>query len=233
MSVPPEPEAAYAGTANLEAMEAARNYHAFLMATVLSRAAPTFSILDFGAGTGTHARGLRERGLDVSCVEPDPELRRLLQRDGFRVAGSAREFGTEVFALIYSFNVLEHIEDEATALRDMFAALKPHGQLVLYVPAFRILFSAMDHKVGHHRRYRAEQLTDVVRAEGFRVVTCAYADSLGFVASLVYRLLRGSGDLNERSVALYDRFVFPVSRMVDGLTRRWFGKNLLMVVTRD
>jgi hypothetical protein len=70
-------------------------------------------------------------------------------------------------------------------------------------------------------------------AEGFRVVSCAYADSLGFLASLLYRGFRGSGELRKRSVALYDRFVFPVSRMLDALTHRWFGKNLLMVATRD
>jgi SAM-dependent methyltransferase len=214
-------------------MEAARKYHAFLMSTVLSRADPASPILDFGAGTGTHARGLRGRGLDVSCVEPDPELRRLLERDGFRVAECAREFGRETFSLIYSFNVLEHIQDESAPLRDMFTLLKSHGRLVLYVPAFRILFSEMDRKVGHYRRYRAQQLTEIVRAEGFRVVSCTYVDSLGFVAALVYRVLRGSGDLNQRSIALYDRFLFPISRMVDGLTHRWLGKNLLIVASRD
>lgn len=231
--MPLDPQAAYAGTANLEAMEAARRYHAFLMGTVLSRADPACPILDFGAGTGTHARGLRDQGLDVSCVEPDPDLRRLLERDGFRVASRAPEFGTQAFALIYSFNVLEHIQDEAAALHDMFTALRPHGQLILYVPAFRILFSEMDRKVGHQRRYRVEQLTKIVGAEGFRVVNYAYADSLGFVAALVYRWMRGSGDLDARTIALYDRFVFPLSRKVDALTRRWFGKNLLMVATRE
>lgn len=223
----------YAGASNLEAMEAARNYNAFLVSTVLRCADLTGPVLDFGAGTGTHSRKLRDRGAEVLCVEPDTQLRRELERDGFQVAPSVLDHGREVFASIYSINVLEHIEDDAAAVRDLFAVMAPGGSLILYVPAFQVLFSAMDRKVGHLRRYRKGELISLAQDAGFRVRTCRYVDSLGFIAALAYRWLGDTGELSAKIVGLYDRFVFPLSRVIDRITARWFGKNLLLVAHRE
>jgi SAM-dependent methyltransferase len=223
----------YPGTTNLEAMEAAHNYHRFLTSMVLRHADPTRPILDFGAGTGTHARTLRDRGIQVSCVEPDPHLRRRLEQDGFRVEPNVVGYGPKAFASIYSINVLEHLEDDVAALRELFEATAPGGRMILYVPAFQLLFSAMDRTVGHLRRYRDRELAALVRGAGFRITRCAYVDSLGFLATLGYRLLPETGTLNRRKVAFYDRFVFPPSKALDRVTTRWFGKNLLVVAHRD
>jgi SAM-dependent methyltransferase len=223
----------YPGTTNLEAMEAAHNYHRFLTSVVLRHVDPTLPVLDFGAGTGTHARALRDRGIQVSCVEPDPQLRLRLEEDGFRVETNALDYGPKAFASIYSINVLEHLEDDAAALSELFEATAPGGRVILYVPAFQLLFSAMDRTVGHLRRYRDRQLAALVREAGFRVTRCAYVDSLGFLATLGYRLLPETGTLNRGKVAVYDRFIFPPSRALDRVTSRWLGKNLLVVGHRD
>jgi len=221
------------GAENLEAMDQAHNYHRYLVDTVLALADPRRPVLDFGAGTGFHARALRDRGLDVTCVEPHPVLRERLSRDGFPVAAAAGESPPRAFGTVYSLNVLEHIEDDAAALRDLHASLAPGGKLVLYVPAFSVLFSSMDVYVGHHRRYERAPLERLVRSADFRVLHSEYVDSVGFAASLVYRLLRRDGTVSPRSVLLYDRLAFPVSRVLDRLTRRLVGKNLLVVATRD
>ncbi len=231
-----EPEgaaAAYQGVPNLEAMEGARNYNDFLTSAVLSRVDASRPVLDFGAGTGTHARRLRERGVDVRCVEPDPLLRGSLAREGFKVVAGVRDLGRASFASVYSLNVLEHIEDDEEALQQLFAVTDAGGSLVLYVPAFQVLFSAMDRKVGHHRRYRMRPLCDRVRGAGFQVVGCRYVDSVGFFAALAYRLLARAGELNPKSVARYDKWLFPSSRALDRITGRWIGKNLLLEARRD
>ncbi len=222
----------YPGASNLEAMASAERYHRFLAAAVAAYADAGAPVLDFGAGTGLHARRLRGRGLTVWCVEPDPDLRGRLKADGFVVAAHPMEFRPTTFATVYTLNVLEHIEDDVGALRDLHAAMGTGGSLVVYVPAFEVLFSAMDRQVGHVRRYRRAGLTRAVEMAGFDVVRCEYVDSLGFFAALAYRWLGGGGELNATGVALYDRFVFPVSVALDRVTRRWFGKNLLLVARR-
>ena len=71
-------------------------------------------------------------------------------------------------------------------------------------------------------------------ASGFRVADARYVDSLGFLAALAYRGLgRADGALDPRSVRLYDRLVFPASRLLDRALHRVVGKNLLLRARRD
>jgi SAM-dependent methyltransferase len=224
---------AYTGVDNLEAMVEARRYNAFLTDAVLRAAGEARSALDFGAGVGTFAAMVRERGLDVSCVEVDADLRRVLSERGFTAYAGLEAVAADSVPFAYSLNVLEHIEDDAAALRALASRLVPGGRVLLYVPAFQVLYSSMDRKVGHFRRYRRAGLLELVRAAGLQPERAEYVDSLGWLASLVFKAIgNAEGDLSPRSVALYDRFVFPASRLLDLGLNRLLGKNLLVVASR-
>jgi 2-polyprenyl-3-methyl-5-hydroxy-6-metoxy-1,4-benzoquinol methylase len=220
------------GAENLEAMASAVNYNRFLVDCVRREADPGLPVLDVGAGAGLHARALRAHGFQVSCVEPVPDMRSRMNSEGITAMASLDEYDTQQFGTVYALNVLEHIEDDAAALRQIREILLPDGKLVLYVPAFKLLFTEMDRRVGHFRRYRRAQLEQLVRAAGFRVSRSEYVDSAGFAASLVYRLARRDGAISRRSVELYDRFIFTFSRAADKVTHPYFGKNVLVVACR-
>lgn len=66
------------------------------------------------------------------------------------------------------FDVLEHIEDEAGALRQVHNLLRIGGRLFLTVPAYRFLHSADDVAAGHFRRYTLRSLRRAVQRNGFR-----------------------------------------------------------------
>ena len=135
--------------------------------------------------------------------------------------------------VIYTVNVLEHIEDDRAILRTLYSKLKSGGKLFIYVPAFQLLYSAMDKKVGHYRRYGRAELKSKVKDAGFRITDSRYADSLGFLASLVYKWQgNDSGDINRGALKAYDRFVFPLSRTIDVLTSSFVGKNLSLVAEK-
>jgi SAM-dependent methyltransferase len=220
---------------NLEAMDEAVNYRRHLVrevAAVAGQPRAEMGLLDFGAGIGTYAIDLRDAGYSVSCIEIDAGLRERLTARGFDAHGHPREVADPV-PVAYTFNVLEHIEDDRAALRELRQAIQPGGSLIVYVPAFPMLYTSMDRKVGHFRRYRRRDLIDTVVDAGFDVESCRYADSLGFAATLAYRLIGSKeGDITGRSVRIYDRYVFPISSALDPVTRRLFGKNLLLVARR-
>lgn len=222
----------YAGTPNLEALLEARHYNRFLCDEVLKASRGSDTALDFGAGVGTFAVMLRTAGLAVSCVEPDSRLRARLVEQGFEVASGLDVIAEGSVRFLYSLNVLEHIEDDRAALEALRARLQPDARFFLYVPAFSVLYSSMDAKVGHFRRYRRAGLTGLARQAGFVVERAHYADSLGFLASLLYRAFGSAdGDLSPASVRFYDRVVFPLSRICDRLgCCRLFGKNLVLVL---
>jgi SAM-dependent methyltransferase len=225
---------AYSGVENLEVMEAALNYNAFLQTLVTAHAKPTDTILDFGAGTGVLARPLAIAGYRISCIEPDAGLRARLRASGLEAHAAIESIPPESLDLVYTVNVLEHIADDLGAVAALHARLKPGGRLVAYVPAFPVLYTSMDRKVGHLRRYRRAGLADLLHRAGLRVERVAYQDSLGFAATLLFKLLgNDSGTINPRALIAYDRCVFPLSRQLDRCTGRWFGKNLLALAHRD
>jgi SAM-dependent methyltransferase len=224
---------AYPGTENLEAMAAARRYNRFLVRLVIDHAAGARRVLDFGAGIGTFAAALRAHGIEPVCFEPDAAQAARLEAQGFAVERRADDIADGAFDAIYTFNVLEHIEDDAAALGRLFAWLRPGGRLLVYVPAFARLFGPMDRKVGHLRRYSRGQLAARVAGAGFDIERIVYVDCLGFAAALAHRAVgNASGTLDPRAVRLYDRCVFPASRALDPVFGRWFGKNLLVSAVR-
>jgi SAM-dependent methyltransferase len=225
--------AEYSGIANLEVMEEAVRYNDFLARLVVSVAPPGGRLLDFGAGTGRFAGRVAAQGFDVVCVEPDRRLRGELERKGLRATADLAGVPSGSIDAVYSLNVLEHIEDDAAALEGLRRVLKPGGRLLLYVPAFMMLYSAMDRRVGHVRRYRKQPLARLVRNAGFTVEEVRYADSLGFAASIALKLFGSrSGDLSPGTVRFYDRWLFPLSRALDRILSPVVGKNLVLRATR-
>jgi len=223
----------YEGTDNLEVMAEARNYNAFLLDLVLAHRGDAQTAVDFGAGIGTFARMVRDRGLDVLCIEPDVAQCALLRRVGLTAENDLDILPDATLRYVYSLNVLEHIEDDARALRQIAQKLAPGGRLLVYVPAFDVLFSSMDRKVGHHRRYRRAQLVALVEQAGLDVIAARYVDFCGFLATLAYKALGSAkGDIDRRSVAAFDRFLFPLSRCCDRVLDGFVGKNVYVVARK-
>lgn len=223
----------YTGRDNLEAMQEARRYNEFLLSLVRRVAVRNEPIVDFGAGIGTFASILASEGFSVQCVETDCLQASLIRSMGLPVASELRDLPASSITLVYSFNVLEHIEHDEAAIAEVFSALRPGGQLLVYVPAFPVLFSSMDRKVGHIRRYTRKALESKLAAAGFEVEFIRYADSLGFLAALAFRFFgNNSGEIDRNSVAFYDRWVFPISQISDRVLSRLVGKNLVALARK-
>jgi hypothetical protein len=70
--------------------------------------------------------------------------------------------------------VLEHIEDEAVALKLIHSLLEPSGRLFLTVPAYQFLYSSEDREAGHFRRYTIPRLHRVLANSNFRIEFSSY-----------------------------------------------------------
>lgn len=225
---------AYTGVDNLEVMQEAVNYNRYLLDTVREHAPAGAKVLDFGAGGGQFAAPLQQLGMDVTALEPDQLLQQRLRAQGLPVIGSTQQAPDRSFDYIYTLNVLEHIDDDIAALASLNAKLAANGKLLIYVPAFPALYTSMDAKVGHVRRYTREMLIARVIAAGFKVDRVAYVDSIGFFATLLFKLVgNNKGDVSLGALKLYDRAVFPLSRALDRVAQRWLGKNLLLLASKS
>lgn len=228
----PSSDSTYDGRDNLEAMKHAKRYNDFLLG-LIRKYSVGHRTLDHGAGAGTFALPISDDDAGVICVEPDSSFRVELTQSGLEVASNLEEIASGSLDYAYSLNVLEHIKDDQKTVGELYRCLKPGGRLLLYVPAFTILYSQMDRHVGHFRRYRRKPLRNLLQSVGFEVSAAYYVDSLGFLATLVYKLVGDrSGAVSPGSVSLYDALVFPLSRVIDFLGLGSFGKNLAVVATK-
>jgi SAM-dependent methyltransferase len=228
-----ESELTYTGLDVLEALDSATNYNSLLLDLILQSTGQSRRMLDFGAGIGTFSKALRVKGVEVICLESDPYLAEGLARDGFQTFRDLNEVPDESFEFIFALNVLEHIDDDLSTLQRLGAKLTRHGRLLIYVPAFQCLWTSLDDKLKHHRRYRRADLKRLARSTGLSVWKSRYADSLGFFAALGFKILGNkSGDLDAQALRLYDRYVVPLSRRSDSVLGHWFGKNVYVVASK-
>jgi SAM-dependent methyltransferase len=219
-------EAQYSGVDILESLESAHNYNDYLTRLIRESAEST-DLIDFGAGIGTFSKRLRTAGYNVKCIEPDSLQRRRLEEQGFDTLENISGVVDNSASFVFSLNVFEHIQDDVVALREIRQKLKPGGTLLIYVPAFACLWTSLDEKLCHYRRYTKKTLRHLVEQEGFVIEDARYADSLGFIATLVFRLLnKNASVLTATSISFYDQWLFAPSRVLDRLFGRWFGKNV-------
>lgn len=94
----------------------------------------------------------------------------------------------EEFDVIGAFDVLEHIEEDITVLREVHSALNTNGFLVLTVPQHRWLWSPVDEYACHVRRYSASELHQKLESAGFEVVRSTSFVSLLLPAMLLSRV---------------------------------------------
>lgn len=227
------PDKPYSGVDNLEIMTGAIWYNSFLTREVLKYSGSFRCVLDFGAGVGVFSEALRKKGVEVICIESDKSLLENLRARGFEAYPDLIQIENGSIDYIFSLNVLEHIKDDFDALKALYRCLKPGGKLYLYVPAFNMLYSSMDRKVGHYRRYKMSSLVPLVEKVGFEVKNWYYVDSIGFLFSLLFRVIGNQrGDLNPIVIRIYDKVFFPLSRLLDLFSARILGKNMVVVATK-
>lgn len=134
-----------------------------------------YHVLEVGCGTGNTLRMLKEAcpsaGIIVGMDLFDEGLqyaRRRVQVPLVRGHVDRAPFSVP-FDIVGLFDVLEHIEDDASSLKQIRMLLKPGGYLILTVPARKKLWSRFDEEAHHCRRYESHELRERLMDAGFRV----------------------------------------------------------------
>jgi SAM-dependent methyltransferase len=154
-------------------------------------------LLDFGCGTGGNAVGYAGVG-PVIGVEPDREaLRFAASRPAdsrfplsyCRALGTALPLRERTFDAVVASDVLEHIEDDGAAAREIARVLRPGGIFVFSVPAHPWLWSAHDVALWHQRRYRRRELVALLRGAGLEPRWLTYWNTVLFPVVAARRVL--------------------------------------------
>lgn len=227
----------YTGTDELYDTENCLKKYNYSIAKILAQCFDKNSnIADFGAGIGTIAVLIKNIiGRKPICIEPDSLLSKILKNRGFTVYESIKSAPC-LFDSVYTSNVLEHIENDTDALKEIHHSLKPDGVLAIYVPAFMCLYSDMDKKIGHYRRYSKKELIQKLQEANYKIIQCHYCDSIGFFASFAIKFFgfkNGSALGGQKSLKIYDTYLTDLSRILDNCGFKYlFGKNLFAIAKK-
>ncbi len=220
----------------LDSLDGAENYAGWIFDLIRPHLGPT--VLEVGAGHGTFTDMLAGEHR-VVATELSPRCIEIL-RDRFAGRPGVEVVAADVsgalshgpFDAAVLINVLEHIEDDALALRELGSALHPGGRLILWVPAFMSLYTDFDRRIGHHRRYRLRELRLRLTEAGLDPVDMRYVNFVGGVVWwILARQLRRNPTSPARTRA-FDRIAVPVVRRVERHLRPPFGQSIFAVAVR-
>jgi hypothetical protein len=120
--------------------------------------------------------------------------------------------------LVTAFDIIEHVDDEAGALRELARVCRRGGYLLVTVPAFQFLWGNQDVISHHRRRYTRSMLRERIEAAGFRIATLTYFNALRSGERRAHAHLRRRGTAGH-ALAAAGRRLAALSRRAHAVTR--------------
>jgi len=137
-------------------------------------------LLEIGCGAGTLLHELNQRGFACEALEASVqalEIARHVNPNDVVFHQTPQLNWASRFDYLLAFEVLEHIEDDRTALATWHSWIKPGGFILISVPAHMKKWSPSDVWAGHFRRYERLDLAELMTAGGF---TIEHFETYGF-----------------------------------------------------
>ena len=222
-------------------IEFADNYNFW----IIEKFSPFFGnrILEIGTGHGNFKKFISNYDLYVSCDIDKAVIQKAKNND---VSGiymetdvCSNDFVSKMcdfgFDTIICVNVIEHIKNDKKAISNMMASLIHGGHLLLFVPAFQLLYNDLDLLAGHYRRYYKGNLLKLLRFDSCQIKLLQYFNSLGGIGWLMNRLFShkdlDSANIN-RQMQLFDKYGVPISRKLDMIFHNIFGQSVICVIKK-
>jgi SAM-dependent methyltransferase len=189
---------------------------------------------------------LRDLGFNNACgLDPSDDAIRFCGTKGFLQVQKGDvcqiPYPDASFELILATDVIEHVDDDRLALREIVRVLAPAGRVLLTVPAFRSLWGRQDEVAMHKRRYNLHQLANLVRENGLTIEKSYYFNFLLFIPIWLARRLIDLFNLpveNENRVnnAVLNRILLAIFR-ADARSARIihppFGVSALTIAVKE
>jgi SAM-dependent methyltransferase len=228
---------------DLEVMSDAQNYVGWISSELI---APHLgrNVLEIGSGIGTYSSRIAtdpkvER---LTCVEVDPRcvdaarkaIDATVHKPTEHIIGDylGAALPKDKFDTALLINVLEHLQDDRAAVRKARSELRMDGSLVIFVPAFELLMSGLDRRLGHYRRYTTGSLRQLLEGAGFTVTALRYYNLVGFLGWLWRFRILGRTEQSPGLVRFFDRVVLPAQLRVERVLPLPFGQSVYAIAKK-
>lgn len=203
-------------------------------------------ILDFGCGSGYFVGQLAEIGYQSFGLDNSVESIKFGEGQGIKnltvTDGDRIDFPDNFFDCILLLDVLEHLENESPAIKEIQRVLSPGGIAIITVPAFKFLWGVQDEISHHYRRYRMPQLLNIAQQSGsLDIIFKSYFNAFLFFPIAAVRLFskrfhiknrESDFDINNRLLNRLFFFIFNIERNLLRHVTFPFGVSIVVVLRK-
>jgi len=150
-------------------------------------------VADVGCGMGSTLTMLTEFGTVIGLDYSPTALAFSQQRGQRRLVTAALPhlpLPTGSCDVVCALDVIEHIDDDGSAVRELWRICKPAGLMVITVPAYNWLWSEHDDVNEHKRRYVRSELQRMLALPGARVLRLSYMNFVLAPPLIAFRLIQ-------------------------------------------
>jgi len=196
------------------------------------------SAIDLGSGFGTFVDFIKEKK-SISLIEiSDEAIDRLKYKyknhNNIKIIkhdlskSAPLQFQSAMDTAI-CLNVLEHVKDDESMIKNIRQCLEHKGKLILYVPAVKALFGSLDSNLGHYRRYKKAELEQMLGRNGFKIIKSRYMNFLGAFTWFLYSRILKRDKVKEKRILFYDKWFIPLISRIENLINPPIGQSLLII----
>lgn len=159
-------------------------------------------ILDLGCGIGENLSLISKYGSVFALEYSEEAIKFIPKEKAIGVArGDARYlcFKNNVFDVIITFDVLEHVKEDMEVIKEVYRVLKKGGLLLISVPAIQFLFSNHDRALHHLRRYSKHNLIKIIKRSNLKIERITYWNFFLFFPIVLIRLLNKIKNVKSKS----------------------------------
>lgn len=141
-----------------------------------------------------------------------PALEQLARRGGHTQVASISQlpYADNSFDLVCALDIVEHVEQDTQALNELCRVARPGAHILLSVPLHPSYWTAFDKIVGHYRRYRPEQLKQLLHERGLQVEKSSGYGMKPKSSRLVNWAMKQLEQNPKRSLWWYNRVFMPI-----------------------
>ncbi len=226
----------YVGLSTLEVLEDAKNYNKWISDEILKYVITP--VLEIGAGIGNlTSYFLIKKPLYVTDVDNSlvSNLKNKFKnnKDTFietlDITKDPPKKYNSFFFTIFGINVLEHINNDEQALKNVYRMLRNNGRLILLVPAKKIAYTKLDKELGHFRRYEKDEIVKKLTNCGYAIEKLYFFNIVGLLSWIIRdKIKKNNINLKPYHIKFFDKIV-PILRTIESLIKVPVGISLIVV----
>ncbi len=196
------------------------------------------NILEVGCGIANFSQYLSKYGkltaIDINreYIKQAKKKAGIDVRVGFGDIENGQYFFKERnFNTVVCINVLEHINNDKKALKNIAELLLPKGYLVLLVPAGKFLYNLIDRSIGHFRRYEKNELLLQLEEADFEIVKSKRLNFLGALGWFISGRVFKDSSVGEGKIRIFN-LIAPLFLKIESIIEPPVGTSILIIARK-